>query len=99
LEIQPDKQSIGKTYNSKPFSTHTVDFYKGDIYYLMTDGYADQFGGEKGKKFKYKQLQENLVAISKLPLEEQKEKLAFSFEKWKGDLEQVDDVTIIGIRI
>jgi serine phosphatase RsbU (regulator of sigma subunit) len=66
---------------------------------LFTDGYADQFGGEKGKKFKYKQLEELLVANSSKELEEQKQILLNTFDAWKGDLEQVDDVTIIGIKL
>ncbi len=99
IEIKPDKQSIGKTDDEKPFTTHVIELNKGDVFYLMTDGYADQFGGEKGKKYKHKQLQENLLMANNLSLEDQKEKLTFSFEDWKNNLEQVDDVTIIGIRV
>ncbi len=98
-EIKADKQPIGQTDDPKPFTTHTLNLQKGDIVYLMTDGYSDQFGGAKGKKFKYKQLEENLLANSNLPLEEQKTKLAKAFEAWKGNLEQVDDVTLIGIKL
>ncbi len=99
LEIKADKQPIGKTDNPKPFTTHTLELQKGDTLYLMTDGYPDQFGGEKGKKFKYKQLEENLVVNSNKTLVEQKNILSHSFHNWKGNLEQVDDVTIIGIRV
>ncbi len=98
-EIKPDKQSIGKTDNAQPFATHKIDLRIGDTYYLMTDGFADQFGGSKGKKYKYKQLQEKLIAGSELPLSAQKENLQNSFNEWRGNLEQVDDVTIIGIQI
>ena len=66
---------------------------------MFTDGYADQFGGAKGKKFKYKQLEEKLLANCDEELDVQKESLNTAFENWKGGLEQVDDVTIIGIRI
>ncbi|MEK6614942.1 MAG: histidine kinase, partial [Bacteroidota bacterium] len=69
------------------------------ILYLHTDGFADQFGGSKGKKFKYKQLNEKLLAISHLSMEEQKAELDKTFVEWKGNLEQVDDVLIIGIKI
>lgn len=67
--------------------------------YTFTDGYADQFGGPKGKKFKYKQLEEILVSISTLPIQKQKTILTQKFERWKGNLEQVDDVLIIDVRV
>jgi len=70
-----------------------------DTIYLFTDGFADQFGGPKGKKYKYKQLEENLLTNSQKPFEEQKEILSRSFDDWKLNLEQVDDVTIIGISV
>ena len=69
------------------------------IFYLFTDGYADQFGGPKGKKFKYKPLEDLLLQNVSLSLEAQKEKLNTCFEAWKGNLEQVDDVCIIGITL
>ncbi len=99
VEIKPDKQAIGKTENPLPFTTHLIEFKIGDVFYLITDGYADQFGGPKGKKFKYKQFEELLLSISQEPMEIQKQKLDDAIENWKGDLEQVDDVTVIGIRI
>ncbi|HTA61848.1 MAG TPA: two-component regulator propeller domain-containing protein [Bacteroidia bacterium] len=98
-EIKADKQSIGKTDNPKPFTAHTITFKKDDVYYLMTDGYPDQFGGPKGKKFKYKQLEEKLLAISDKPLQEQNTILKNTFNDWKGNLHQVDDVTLIGIKL
>ena len=98
-EIKADKQPIGKTDLPKPFTTHSLAFQKGDVFYLMTDGYPDQFGGDKGKKFKYKQLEKELLANSEKGLEEQKTILENLFNTWKGNLEQVDDVTIIGIKI
>ncbi len=72
LEIYADKQPIGKYYNSKPFTTHNVKLQKGDTLYLFTDGYADQFGGEKGKKFKYKQLHDLLLTNAEVTMKEQK---------------------------
>jgi ligand-binding sensor domain-containing protein/serine phosphatase RsbU (regulator of sigma subunit) len=99
FEIKADKQPIGKTDYPKPFTTHVLELQKGDTIYLMTDGYPDQFGGEKGKKFKYKQLEQSLVTNCNKELDEQKKLLSQSFDSWKGTLEQVDDVTIIGIRL
>ncbi len=99
IEIKANKQPIGKTDNPQPFTSHTLELQKGDTIYLMTDGYPDQFGGEKGKKFKYKQLEQNLVANCNNELKEQKNILSALFDAWKGDLEQVDDVTIIGVRL
>ena len=98
-EIKANKQPIGYTDDPKPFTNHTVSLNSGDMIYLFTDGFADQFGGEKGKKFKYKQLEEKLLAISNKELIEQKEILHQVFTDWKGNLEQVDDVTVIGIKL
>jgi serine phosphatase RsbU (regulator of sigma subunit) len=98
-EIVADKQPVGKSDHYKPFTTHRVPLQKGDILYLFTDGYADQFGGPKGKKFKYKQLNEVLFAASTKSPSEQHEILNTTFEDWRGRHEQIDDVCIIGIRI
>jgi tetratricopeptide (TPR) repeat protein len=98
-EVIPDKQPIGKYYNAIAFNTHNLKLQKGDTLYLFTDGYADQFGGEKGKKFKYAQLSDKLKAISDKSMVEQKQELERVFEGWRGKLEQVDDVLVIGIRI
>lgn len=98
-EIKADKQSIGKTDNPKPFTTHEIDYTTNMIFYLFTDGFADQFGGEKGKKYKYKQLADLLLTINNESLEKQKNDLENSFNLWMGNLEQVDDVTIIGFKI
>jgi len=99
IEIGGDKQPIGYTENPQAFTTHEVFIEKGDSVYLLTDGFADQFGGAKGKKFKYSNLNKLLVGISEFSMDIQKEKLDQEFEKWKGELEQVDDVCIIGIKI
>ena len=98
-EINANKQPIGKTDNPTSFPTHSFELNKGDILYLFTDGYADQFGGPKGKKFKYKQLAEILVANSNLSAGDQRHQLNSAFDQWKGTLEQIDDVCVIGIRI
>jgi serine phosphatase RsbU (regulator of sigma subunit) len=100
IELSCDKMPIGKSpKENQSFSSFSFDLLKGDCIYLFTDGFADQFGGENGKKFKYKQLHSTLIANSSEPMERQKAFLSNVFEVWKGNLEQVDDVLLIGIRI
>lgn len=67
--------------------------------YVFTDGFADQFGGPRGKKFKYRQVQELLISNAELPMNEQASALENAFGSWKGNLEQVDDVLVIGVRV
>lgn len=98
-QLDCDKMPVGKGEKSDGFTLHMMDVTKGDTIYLYTDGYADQFGGEKGKKFKYKPLNELLLSINQNDLTTQKEALNTTFESWKGNLEQVDDVLIVGISI
>ncbi|MFN3916107.1 MAG: tetratricopeptide repeat protein [Flavobacteriales bacterium] len=98
-EIKPNKQPIGKVDNPQPFTTHTIELQEGDAIYIFTDGYQDQFGGDKGKKFKASQLKELLLSIQDKTMDEQKELLDKAFEDWRGNLEQIDDVCIIGVRI
>ena len=98
-EIKANKQAIGKTDNPLPFTTHSLQLNKGDLLYLFTDGYADQFGGPKGKKFKYKALKKMLLHNSLLSAADQKEKLDTTFQNWMGALEQIDDVCLVGVRI
>jgi len=100
-EIKADKFPIGifigETLNQ--FTQHEIELEKGDTVYSFSDGYADQFGGDKGKKFKYKPLQNLLLSHFDSPMEVQREVLEKNFHEWKGNLQQVDDVCIIGIRI
>ena len=98
-EFKSDKQPVGFYSNMKPFTQQEITAKKGDIIYMGTDGFADQFGGEKGKKFMSKQLKKKLTTIHHLPLTEQDKILESEFQAWKGELEQVDDVTVMGIRI
>ncbi|MES2762831.1 MAG: tetratricopeptide repeat protein [Bacteroidota bacterium] len=93
-----DKMPVGKGERTDNFTLYAADHKAGDVLYLYTDGYADQFGGPRGKKFKYKPLNEILLTNSHLPLERQAQILTENFEDWKGNLEQVDDVLIMGIR-
>lgn len=99
-EIKADRFSIGRTSleMENHFTNHTIQMQSGDIMYLFSDGYADQFGGEEGKKFKYKTLKDLLVSIQSTPMVEQKEILNTTIENWKGDLEQIDDILLIGRR-
>ncbi len=95
-----DKMPVGKSPNdSTPFTKQRVDLQIGDLIYTFTDGYADQFGGPKGKKFKYKALEELLLANHHLPMFEQRKLLSQTMETWQGSLEQVDDILIIGIKV
>jgi serine phosphatase RsbU (regulator of sigma subunit) len=100
LEYKADKMPIGTYLEIEiPFSSINIQLEKGDIIFLSTDGYADQFGGPKGKKYKYKPLIESLIKNSNLSMEEQKTSLEISFIQWKSSHEQVDDVSLIGIKI
>ncbi|HWY12409.1 MAG TPA: SpoIIE family protein phosphatase [Bacteroidia bacterium] len=100
MEIKADKQPIGLYKgDAKNFTNHKVELQKGDTLYIFTDGYADQFGGPKGKKFKYKQLQDILISSQKLSMQEQENLLVNNISEWKGAFEQVDDILIIGIRV
>ena len=100
IEFKADKMPVGEQSESHiPFTLQSAPIQKGDMVFLFTDGYADQFGGPKGKKFKYKQLQQLIIDNSQLTMQEQKWQLEKTFEDWKGGLEQVDDVLIIGIRV
>ena len=98
--LPADRMPVGKSpRDNQPFALQSFVLQKNDLVYLITDGYVDQFGGTKGKKYKYKQLQETLLSLSDLPMEEQKNQLDKKFESWRGNLEQVDDVSIVGIKI
>ncbi len=100
IDLKPDKMPVGKhDLDQKPFTLSEFELMPGDTVYTYTDGYADQFGGPKGKKFMYKQMQTILLANSDTSMNDQKEILNTSIESWKGSLEQVDDILIIGVRV
>jgi serine phosphatase RsbU (regulator of sigma subunit)/Tfp pilus assembly protein PilF len=98
-EIKANKLYIGAQAEQQNFTNHELPLKSGDVIYLYTDGFADQFGGPKGKKFKYKPLQELLLSIHEKPMSSQHAILNNTVEEWKGNLEQVDDILIIGIRV
>jgi serine phosphatase RsbU (regulator of sigma subunit)/Tfp pilus assembly protein PilF len=99
VELNYDKMPVGKGESKDSFTLQQMKLEKDDMIYLFTDGYADQFGGEKGKKFKYKELKELLLSVNQKPLAEQRVILEQTFESWKGRLEQVDDVCVIGFKV
>lgn len=99
MEIKADKQPIGKTDNPKSFTTQEIEYKINTTFYLFTDGLADQFGGPKGKKFKYKQFEQLLLSINEKSMQEQSIIINQKFEEWKGELEQIDDVCVIGMKI
>jgi ligand-binding sensor domain-containing protein/serine phosphatase RsbU (regulator of sigma subunit) len=100
IELKPDKMPCGKhDRDHEPFNSYEFDLQKGDLVYALTDGFPDQFGGEKGKKYMYKKLKEFLVENAHYPMEKQYKFLNAEFNYWKQDKEQVDDVLIIGVRV
>jgi serine phosphatase RsbU (regulator of sigma subunit) len=99
IQLDADKMPVGKGERPEDFTTYDLSGKNGDILFLYTDGYADQFGGPKGKKFKYKQLNDLLINIVKQNNVQQLQTLKESFEGWRGELEQVDDVLLIGISL
>ena len=100
IVLAADRMPVGKhDKDSVPFTQHELDLQSGDMVYTLTDGFPDQFGGPRGKKFKYKQLEELLLSIAHESMGIQEQKLEEVFENWKGNLEQVDDVCVVGIRI
>jgi serine phosphatase RsbU (regulator of sigma subunit)/Tfp pilus assembly protein PilF len=98
-EIKGNKQPIGRYVTSEPFTNHEIILSKNDTIYIFTDGFVDQFGGPKGKKFMYKPFRKLLLSVQGKSMDEQQTILAEAFGKWKGDIEQVDDVCVIGVRI
>ena len=97
---QADRMPIGiHVTDMAPFTNHKIDVEDGDSIYLFSDGYADQFGGEYGKKFMYRQFQELLTEGAALPMQEQMERIDTTLLRWRGDYEQIDDILVIGFRI
>jgi ligand-binding sensor domain-containing protein/serine phosphatase RsbU (regulator of sigma subunit) len=98
-ETKADKQPVGRSDERHPYTNHEFQLQKGDVIYLITDGYADQFGGEKNRKFQKNRLKDLLFSMHQLPMDVQRNKLYDAFINWRRENEQVDDVCIIGVRI
>jgi serine phosphatase RsbU (regulator of sigma subunit) len=99
IEFQGDKMPVGiGSEQERPFTNHVLDLENGDMIYLFSDGFADQFGGKDGKKFKYRPFRDLLIQISELPVHEQKNQLQQTFNSWKSNLRQLDDVLVFGFR-
>lgn len=99
FEIKGDKQPIGLQDGAKSFQNHSLNLNEGDTVYIFSDGFADQFGGAKGKKFKYSTLKKMLLSINGKTLADQKTHLEDVFKNWMGDFEQLDDVCVIGFKV
>ncbi len=100
MEYKADKMPIGLYLDKEePFTSTTINLQQGDLIYLSTDGYADQFGGPKGKKYKYKPMMEMLLKNKSQSMVKQKEILEQAFTEWKNHLEQVDDVCVLAIKV
>jgi serine phosphatase RsbU (regulator of sigma subunit) len=102
IEVKADRFSVGADVHfsteRKLFKSHKIFLQKDDIIYMFSDGYADQFGGPEGKKFKYRRFRHLLLTIHKMPMEQQKAILETSLEEWKGNVDQIDDILVIGIK-
>ncbi|MDB4533551.1 tetratricopeptide repeat protein [Vicingaceae bacterium] len=99
IEYKANKQPIGFNENHVSFNTIEIQLEPGDAIYVFSDGFPDQFGGAKGKKYKYSTFRKSLLANFHHPMETQKQMLETEFDNWKGELEQIDDVCVIGVRI
>lgn len=100
IEIPGDKMPIGIAAEMEiTFKNHLIDFETGDLVYLFSDGFVDQFGGPEGKKYKYRPFRNLLLSICNLPMEEQKRSLKSALNEWRGTLPQLDDITIFGFRV
>jgi len=98
-ETKATKQAIGFNEHILPFQNHEFKVSKNDWVYVFSDGFPDQFGGPKGKKYKYKEFKQLLLDLSSLPAKEQQSEIEKSFRDWMGELDQIDDVCILGIKV
>ena len=98
-EIKPDRQAIGRIENPKPFTEHKIKLSAGDSVYLFSDGYPDQFGGPKGKKYMKGKMKKYVLSIQNQSMQEQLASFDKEFNSWKGSQDQIDDVCVMGVRI
>lgn len=100
IDYRADRQPIGIYGDNQdtPYTNHAVQVQKGDTAYIFSDGYADQFGGPNGKKFKYSQFKKLLIQIQGMNMQEQRDILNTTIESWMGEEEQIDDILIVGMR-
>ena len=100
IEYNADRMPIGIfDMPDKNYTVHDIKTVPGDMIYMFSDGYADQFGGPYNKKFMYASFKEILIKVHQLPVQKQKQNLENRFNEWKGAAGQIDDVLIIGFRI
>ncbi len=99
LEYKGNNMPVAYYEKMSDFTRYTIEMKKGDRVYMFTDGFPDQFGGPQGKKFKYRPFKDLLLEVHERPMEEQHRILSLIFEEWKGDLSQIDDVLVIGLRL
>jgi len=99
IEIKGDRQPVGKFANKKPFQTSEISLLENDVIYIFTDGFPDQFGGPKGKKFKYQTFKKLLLSNAHLAMKEQKRILTETMAGWQKEFEQTDDICVIGVKI
>ncbi len=99
FELKGDRQPIGIHWEEKKFTTQKVALKQGDTVYVFSDGYMDQFGGDQRKKFKHQRFKELILSLQSESMKRQKQILEETFERWRGNIEQIDDVCVIGIRI
>ena len=98
-EIKADKQPIGQFDQPKPFTTHEVQLNEGDQFFVFSDGFADQFGGDKGKKMKTTNFKKLLLGFANSSMKDKRNSIDEAFENWKGNFEQLDDVCLIGVQV
>jgi hypothetical protein len=99
VEYTPDKQPIGQFHFRKPFTNNKISVNKNDRLYISSDGFSDQFGGPKNKKYKNNRFRELILNIQEKTMDEQKIEIKSELKNWKGDNEQIDDICILGIQI